>query len=242
MFDQFILDFRAHAWLACALTLAVAIAGFAAQGKLLPFLVRFSPWTRTLLLLAVACVGTIAGSITAGATWETAIPRGIGPLFAALFAHYFAAPQPPSSGTGTGTGDAPKAPEAPPPSPKVAAYYELQRKREDAAVSARIQRGAMFVAGMLGIGVLLGLLASASGCTPAGKATAWSVVRDATGAVCPIVVQAAAPELAPFPICTTAEEIERVIQSLVGAGRARAELTQDELYHAIIAARAKAAK
>jgi hypothetical protein len=95
--------------------------------------------------------------------------------------------------------------------------------------------GAGGAAGAVAALVLLLLV----GCTKQGTQTFFTVLRDVTGGVCPIVVQSADPQLANFPICTTLQEVEAAIQALVASGRSRASLSQDEIYRAVLAYRTR---
>ena len=61
-------------------------------------------------------------------------------------------------------------------------------------------------------------------------------IRDISGGICQVVVQALDPKLA--PLCTTAEELEQVVSALIkghgaGVGLSTYRPTQDEIYHAL---------
>lgn len=86
-------------------------------------------------------------------------------------------------------------------------------------------------------------------CSAAQQKLEWTLLRDTTGAVCPLVVQATAPGLA--PLCVGLSELEVVIEGLTaGVGASDAGLAgaskgpgPDALYEAILAHRtAEAAK
>jgi hypothetical protein len=93
-------------------------------------------------------------------------------------------------------------------------------------------------------------LTLAIACTKTQGDLAWTVLKDTTGAVCPLVVQSVQPGLA--PLCVGLSELETVVQALTSAqkpdagaaqpGLAAAAFTEDELYQAILARRAQGAQ
>ncbi len=81
------------------------------------------------------------------------------------------------------------------------------------------------------LAVLLALTAPLAGCLSAGQ---WQVLKDSTGAACPVVLQAADPALK--PLCLALPELEATIQDLASATphKAGAFLDRDVLYKAVI--------
>ena len=80
----------------------------------------------------------------------------------------------------------------------------------------------------------------------ASSAAVWTAVKDVSGVVCPIVLQAVDPVsgVALEPLCVGLTELEATIQDMgtADAGPAGAAQANYRLYHAVIAHRANAAK
>src|SRR5262249_41018990 len=101
MLDTIVKGVQAHAYLSVLFTILTWLSVKAAHGDLDPFLARFTPWVRTIIVLACVQAGVGVASYASGAGWALAIFNAIGPIVGAVVAHYTSTPPaPPAAGAG----------------------------------------------------------------------------------------------------------------------------------------------
>jgi hypothetical protein len=99
MLDTIVKGVQAHAYLSVLFTILTWLSVKAAHGDLDPFLARFTPWIRTVVVLTAMQAGVGVASYVSGSSWAVAIFNAIGPIVGAVLAHYTGAPPaPPTAG------------------------------------------------------------------------------------------------------------------------------------------------
>ncbi len=86
-------DIAAHHWTAALVSTLILIAGLTSQGKIQPFLARFTAWQKTITLLIIVQLSVGAASYASGVSLGVAAVRAAPPLFIALLTHYLGVPK-----------------------------------------------------------------------------------------------------------------------------------------------------
>ena len=93
--DQITTDLAQQKYTAALLASLTLLAALAAQGKIAPFLARFTAWQKTFTLAVLASAGIAAQAVSSGLPLVVGLGRAAPPLVMLLGVHFFGVPADP---------------------------------------------------------------------------------------------------------------------------------------------------